>query len=321
MNNTVLITGGLGYVGGRVASHLKKFRPEVKLIITTRRSLNELPDWASGLDVRRMEMRDRDAMQKALDGVDTIVHLAAVNEIDALREPLSALDVNAGLTFGLLDSAVASGVKKFIYFSTYHVYDPRLKTQVAEKSPTRPKHPYAISHLAAEGFVDYFNQYKKIKTMIFRLSNAYGYPMDSKINRWKLVFNDLCRQAVLDGKIVLKTSGRQCRDFISLEDVARAVDHFLFVAPESWDDGLFNLGGRCSMSILDVANKINSVYQKLYRKSPLTVEISNAINDEENVFPVEFSVEKLQKTGFSFEGDMDHEIERTLKIAEELKHV
>ena len=111
----------------------------------------------------------------------------------------------------------------------------------------------------AEDFVAFFNQYHGMQTLIFRLSNGYGYPMDKDINRWTLVFNDLCRQAVGIGRIVLKSTGKQHRDFISLHDVSRAVFHFLFVCPDKWGDGIYNLGGNLSMSILDAAYKISNV--------------------------------------------------------------
>ncbi len=80
--------------------------------------------------------------------------------------------------------------------------------------------------------------------------------MGSGVNRWTLVFNGLCRQAMTSGEMVVKSSGKQQRDFIPLHDVAVAVDHFLFKNPKKWDDGLFNLGGDCSLSIVEVAKTI-----------------------------------------------------------------
>ncbi len=106
----------------------------------------------------------------------------------------------------------------------------------------------------------------KMKTLIFRLSNGYGYPMHKEVNRWTLIFNDLCKQAVTKGKILLRSSGRQYRDFISLHDVARATHHFIFNVPDDWGDGLYNLGGNCPISILGVAQKISDMYRLKYKK-------------------------------------------------------
>ena len=61
--------------------------------------------------------------------------------------------------------------------------------------------------------------------------------------------------------MVLRSSGKQHRDFISLHDVAAAVNHFLYAIPDKWEDGLYNLGGNCSLTIFEVAKKIASVYE------------------------------------------------------------
>jgi len=110
--------------------------------------------------------------------------------------------------------------------------------------------------------------------------------------------------------------GKQHRDFISLYDVARAVCHFLFTVPVRWGDGLYNLGGNCSMSILDVANKISDVYKTKYKKEKL--EIKTGQNDSGSITlePVKYSIEKIAKTGFTLKGDMISEIERTMDVCE-----
>ena len=162
--------------------------------------------------------------------------------------------------------------------------------------------------------IRFYQRYKNMDTLILRLSNGFGYPMDSEVNRWTLVFNDLCRQTMTSGKMVIKSSGKQHRDFISLHDVAAAVDHLLFKNPEKWDDGLFNLGGDCSFSILDVAKTIATVYEKKYGKS-VPIQITGK-DSGEPYNPVHFNVDKLKKTGFRLTGDMEKEIEQTLSLCE-----
>jgi UDP-glucose 4-epimerase len=140
--------------------------------------------------------------------------------------------------------------------------------------------------------------------------------MNIDVNRWTLVFNDLCRQAVTSGTIVLRSSGQQHRDFISLHDVARAVHHFLSTVPDKWGDGLYNLGGNCSMSILDVAKKISKVYEKKYNKSILQIETGKNDNDSISSQPVKYSVEKIEQAGFALKDDMIAEIESTMHMCE-----
>lgn len=317
MPNSILITGGLGYIGGRIASYFSKARPGVKIVLATRRNPEECPAWATRMNLKKIDFKDTKSLLSSLEGVDAVIHLAALNEKESKNDPLSSIDVNIKGVYSLLKASVEVGVERFIYFSTFHVYGKNTSGQVTERTPTRSAHPYAFTHLAAEGVVDFFRVESEVKTLIFRLSNGYGCPMDLGVNCWTLVFNDLCLQAVRDGRIALRTSGQQHRDFIALNDVARAVEHMFFVAPDSWGDGLFNLGGRNSLRVLDVAHRIAAVFEKKFcgRKIPINIPASN---ERETVYPVDYSIEKLYGTGFSLLGDMDQEIARTIDAVREM---
>lgn len=314
----ILITGGLGYIGGRIASYLKEKKPDSSILLTTRNKDRKLPLWTDKFTVLRMNFLDEDSIADCLEdkGIDVIIHLAALNEIDSIKDPALALEVNTQGTYKLLNIASRKKIDRFVYFSTFHVYGETSSSVITEETPTTPFHPYATTHRAAEDLVSFFNHYHKMRTLIFRLSNGYGYPMDMDINRWTLVFNDLCRQAVTSGRIVLKSSGKQHRDFISLHDVARAVYHFLFAVPDKWGDGLYNLGGNCSMSILDVAEKISDVYREKYKRDIL--EIKTGQNDSGSTTPksVKYSIEKIVKAGFTLKSNRALEIERTMDVCE-----
>lgn len=312
----ILITGGLGYVGGRVASYLKEKEPEVNIFFTTSKKRTEYPAWSRGFTILEMDLLDETSINSCLKdkGIDVIIHLAALNEIESAKDPNLALEVNAKGTYNLLNLAQANNINKFIYFSTFHVYGKNIVDEViTEETPTQPFHPYAISKLKAEDYVRSFRQQKGMQTLIFRLSNGYGYPMDKNIDRWTLVFNDLCRQIATTGKIKLKSSGKQHRDFVSLRDVSRAVHHFLFKLPNNWGDGLYNLGGDCSMSIMEVAKKI----AQGYKKPDVEIETQPDTNSSAVFQPVKYSIEKLLKTGFELEGDMDYEIKKTVELIKE----
>ena len=311
----ILITGGTGYLGGRIADHLKTARRDAEIYLTVLDASGPLPIWTENFEILQMDVLDDRSIAACFEACDfdAVIHLAAVNEVDSMKNPELAIDVNTKGVFDLLRIASAKGVKRFIYFSTFHVYGNTAPGVINEDSPARPYHPYAITHRAAEDFVRCFARYRDMQTLVLRLSNGYGYPMDTCVNRWTLVFNDLCRQAVTTGKIVLTSSGRQHRDFIALGDIARGVAHFLD-AEDKWGDGLYNLGGNCSMSILQVADRVADVYaETLSRARPViqTAPPSDAHGDFE---PVRYDISKLLETGFTLIGDMDAEITGTLKL-------
>lgn len=312
----ILITGGLGYIGGRIADYIGRKSPDAEVILSTSRKDYSTPDWAKSMKIRYINLLDRATIEKSLDGVETVIHLAALNEIDSMKNIEMAMNVNVIGTFNLISEMRKKDIDKFVYFSTIHVYGDIYNKYINEDSPTRPFHPYATTHRAAEDIVNYFKHYDNIKALIFRLSNGMGYPMDGEVNRWTLVFNDLCRQAIASGRIVLKTSGRQHRDFITLYDVCRAVHHFLYTIPDEWGDGLYNLGGECSMSIMDSANLVANVYRKRYRKNISSIEKADSKDDNQQN-PINYDINKLKQKGFVLKGDMKYEIEETLKVCEE----
>ena len=310
----ILITGGLGYLGGRIADSLKRSHSESTIVLGTSRKISESPNWAKAFPIVQLNTLDSDSIEKAVSNdIHAIIHLAALNEHDSFNNVKSAWETNTLGTQALLSTANQKQILKFIYFSTFHVYGD-CQGEITEDSPTRPYHPYAATHRAAEDIVRFYQHYKNMDTLTLRLSNSFGYPMDSEVNRWTLIFNELCRQVMTSGEMVIKSSGKQHRDFIALHDVAAAVDHFLFKNSEKWDDGLFNLGGDCSFSILEVVKIIATVYEKKYGKL-VPIQILGKDNGE-RYSPVYFNIDKLKKTGFRLTGNMEKEIEQTLALCE-----
>ena len=314
----ILITGGLGYIGGRVACYIKDKEPDSNIFLTTRNKNSNLPLWTKRFTVLQMNVLDAASIVDCLKDrdIDVIIHLVALNETESSRDPVLAIEVNTKGTYRILNAAKIYNVDRFIFFSTFHVYGDISDTVITEETLPKPFHPYAITHKAAEDFVNHFNNCQGMKTLIFRMSNGYGYPMDINIDRWKLVFNDICHQVVTNGKILLNSSGKQYRDFISLHDVANAVYHFVFVIPDKWGDGMNNLGGDCTMSILDVAQKISDVYSTKYKKD--IKEIRTTSNNRGSIVskPVKYSIQKIMETDFCIQGNMTLEIERTMDLCE-----
>ena len=103
---------------------------------------------------------------------------------------------------------------------------------------------------------------------------------------------------------------------MSLSDVARGVRHFLEMPPEHWNDGLFNFGGECSMSILQVAQRVASEFQQ-YLDKEVPVIVGEA-EDPQSASKVVYSVDKLKQTGFTLSGNMSEEIRGTFSLCEQL---
>ena len=252
-----------GYIGGRAAEALASSGWNVRVASRGSRAWPE--QGASNIEVAKCDWRLASDRARAIEGCEAVLMLAAANEIEAANDPVAAADATATQCLAWLQSAREAGVDRFVYLSTIHVYGPGSSQPITEETVPQPLHPYAESHLAAEVFVEAARRRGDLQTTIFRLSNAFGAPVDAKVDRWTLLASDLARQAAETGKLVLRSDGLQARDFIPLHAVCGA----LRWAFESKSPGaLYNLGSGQSVTVFEMANRIAERCNVLFGWTP-----------------------------------------------------
>lgn len=257
----ILITGGFGFVGGRLAAHLSQAGHQI--VLGSRRVFSP-PAWLPQAEVAQIKWDDAAALEHTCSGVDVVIQAAGMNAQDCAVDPVAALVFNGVATARLMDAASHAGVRRFIYLSTAHVYASPLAGTITEETCPRNLHPYATSHLAGEHAVLSANQRGQIRGIVLRLSNAFGAPMHRDVNCWMLLVNDLCRQAVQTRKLVLQTSGLQQRDFVDMTTVCRVTEHLLSRNGETSQTGVFNIGSGMSRSVFEMTQLIQQrCYQVL----------------------------------------------------------
>jgi UDP-glucose 4-epimerase len=305
----ILVTGAFGYVGGRVAKHLAQLGHTVRL--GTRHPDTPPPAWLRKGAVTACDPLDDSQLQAACRGVQCVVHLAAVNENVCAVDPLLALNVNGAGTLRTLLAAIASGARRFIYLSTAHVYGAPLAGRIDETTLPKPLHSYAISHRTAEDFVLAAQARSEIEGVVLRLSNGFGAAERAEVDRWTLLVNDLCRQAVTAGRMVMRSSGDDARDFITLEDTARAVAHFAGLDRAALGDGLFNVGSGKAMPVRAVADLITQRCELLLGFRPAIVRPQS-----QGAAPavLDYRIDRLRATGFEPACNMQGEIDSTLEL-------
>ena len=303
----ILITGGFGFVGGRLARHLQYADHE---IVLGARKENSPPEWLPHAAVLQTDWVDEIALARICAGVDVVIHAAGMNAQDCAANPLAALEFNGLATARLLGAAIRAGVKRFIYLSTAHVYASPLSGIITESTCPQNMHTYATSHLAGENAVLGAAQRRQIEGVVLRLSNAFGVPAHKDVNCWMLLVNDLCRQSVTGHSLVLRSAGLQRRDFVSLENVARAVAHLIGLCNEEIGDGVFNIGGMWSPRVIDVVGFIKERCSEVLRFTPEIVCATP--KDGEETLDLDFRINKLRSTGFSLSAEVSSEIDATL---------
>jgi len=310
MMQHVLITGGFGYLGGRLAQHLAT-QARYEVLLGSRQQA-ESPPWLPSANVVQIRWESLANLEHVCTGVDTIVHLAGMNSQDCATDTIAALEFNAVNTARMLRAAIQQGVKRFIYLSTAHVYGSHLVGVITEETCPVNLHPYATSHRAGEDVVRSAHQRGEIEGIVIRLSNAYGAPAHRDANCWMLLVNDLCHQAVTTNKMLLRSSGMQRRDFITLTDACRAIRHLLELPADKLDKGLFNVGEGWSPTIWEVACLVQQrcgvvlgVLPQLSRIPPKTGETAAGLD---------YRFEAICQTGFRPGADKAGEIDLLLEF-------
>ncbi|MGE4280664.1 MAG: NAD-dependent epimerase/dehydratase family protein [Magnetospirillum sp.] len=304
--STILVTGASGYVGGRIARHLLTLGHQVRL---ASRAPSAVVGLSTDTDWVRLDWQDDASLNAACAGCDFVVHLAGLADADCARDPVLALRVNGEYSVRLLEAAIGAQAKRFVLFSTAHVYGAALTGTVDETTLPLPRHPYGISNRVAEDFVLAAGAQGRIGGLVLRLSNAIGAPVQPDITRWNLLVNDLCLNAAQAKPMVMRSSGMTARDFVPLADVQAALAHLLTCPLAAWGDGLMNLGSGRSISVAAMADLIvgqaraKGLSPQLQRPEPAAGEV---------LAPLHFGIERLRAAGFTPAGDIAAAIDETL---------
>ncbi len=307
----ILITGGFGFVGGRLAVHLAQVGH--KIILGTRHSTAS-PEWLPQAEVAKIAWDDEVALERLCDGVDVIIHAAGINAQDCAVDSVGALAFNGLATARLVAAATRASVKKFIYLSTAHVYANPLVGIITEKTCPRNLHPYATSHLVGEHAVLNTNSRGEFQGIVLRLSNAFGRPMNKDVNCWMLLVNDLCRQAVQAHKLVLQSSGLQHRDFIGLTEVCCVVEK-LVDSDQLKQSNLFNVGAGVSKSVLAMAQLVQQRCSKVLGFTPILQYKKSGIDEQSATFT--YRTDNLSALGVSCKSQTNTvEIDKLLQFCQ-----
>jgi UDP-glucose 4-epimerase len=256
----VLITGGFGYLGGRIAKNLvdQGFQ-----IVLGSRNEQAAPDWLPKVEIVRIDWDDQSSLENICKNIDVVVHTAGMNAQECAEDPVAALEFNGIATGRLVQASVSVGVTKFIYLSTAHVYSYPLMGEIDEESCLTNRHPYATSHVAGENAVLYQSDVSSdFAGIVLRLSNGIGVPAHKYTNCWMLAVNDFCKQVVENGKIVVNSSSKVERDFVPISLLCNSI-HTMIDDVEV-NSGIINIASSNTVSLQEITNIIKERTELLF---------------------------------------------------------
>lgn len=222
MSRKFLVTGGAGFIGSHIATALVERGDEVVVLdnLSTgqRENLQHLGDKVT---LHEGCLLDRQAVEKALEGVDVVYHQAALASVPrSVKQPL---DTNAACvtgTLNVLDAARQAGVKRVVYAGSSSAYGDQPYMSKREIDLPSPLSPYAAAKLAGELYCKSFTATYGLETVVIRYFNVFG-PRQDPDSEYSAVIPIFVTKMVKGERPTIYGDGLQSRDFTFIENVVR----------------------------------------------------------------------------------------------------
>ena len=249
----VLVAGGAGFIGSSLTKALLAEQHEVTVLDNLSKGFRTLVP----PDARFIEgdLRDEERLPGWLRGHDAVIHMAAFIEVGrSVQEPVLFAENNVVNSVRLLEAMHKAGVGKIVFSSSATVYGTPQRLPLREEDPLGVQsNPYGASKVSTEAFVATYNSLYAMDAIILRYFNPYG-PNELHDPETHAIPNFI--KSVLAKKPVpLYWKGEQVRDFIYVEDLARAHTAVLDLSGLQY----FNIGSETGSKMIDIVHQITSI--------------------------------------------------------------
>ena len=264
----VLVIGGAGYIGAHVCEELVAAGYEVRIF----------DDFSNGLrsritsfpDVVEANILDRDSLIKALQSVDSVIHLAAKKAVEeSVADPLKYYENNFGGTLNILMAMHEANVKKIVFSSTAAVYSPSDKSAITEEDATVPLSPYGATKLLAEQLIASVGKAEGVSSISLRYFNVAGSGADamgdnSRDNLVPKVYAAITdnKRPEIYGNDYPTPDGTCIRDYIHVTDLAKAHIFALRAVEKAMISDIYNVGSGRGYSVKEVMDEVSSAIGK-----------------------------------------------------------
>ena len=254
----ILVIGGAGLIGSHVVEELLK--EDIKEVIVydnfcrgTHENLQEaLKDPRCRIYEIGGDILQTDILNAAIEGVDGVIHLAALWLLQCREYPRAAFDVNIRGTFNVLEACVANHVKRLVFSSSASVYGDAVEEPMTEGHPYNNSTFYGATKIAGEHMFKAYHKRYGLKGVGLRYMNVYGPRQDYKGTYVAVMMKILDN---IDKGIppVVYGDGSQSYDFIAVEDTARAN---VCALKSNVSFGFYNVGRGIKTSIQELTELI-----------------------------------------------------------------
>lgn len=248
-----LVTGIAGFIGSNIAHALVVRGEEVRGVDDFRHGRTEnLAGIFDKIDLREADITDTAAIESACQGVDYVLHQAALGSVPrSMEDPVGSNHANVVGTLKVLQAARMAGVKRVIYASSSSVYGDTPALPKREDMPCNPISPYAVSKYAGELYTQSFARVMSLETVSLRYFNVFG-PRQHPTSQYAAVIPKFIRAMLADERPVINGDGKQSRDFTYVDNVVSANLLACTAPAEKVAGRVFNIAASKNFSVNDL---------------------------------------------------------------------
>jgi len=253
------VTGGSGFIGSALVRGLladpavRQVRVVDNLLTGNAANLEEVRDRIELFDA---DVRDRKALERAFEGVDTVFHQAAIASVPrSIAEPELCHEINLDGVFSVLQAAAAQGVRRVLFAASSAAYGNAPGLPKREDMAPAPESPYAVQKVGGEYYLKTFFDNFGLETVALRYFNVFG-PRQDPSSAYSGVLSIFARKILAREAPRIHGDGEQSRDFIYVDNI---VDLNLLAARSPRTPGKVYNGG-CGRRVT-----LNEVWATLQR--------------------------------------------------------
>jgi UDP-glucose 4-epimerase len=302
----VVVTGGAGLVGSRLAQYLRDDNDVVVVDDLSKGTRERVPD---GVEFVKGDLTDADDVAEAITpDVDVVFHFAAYTDTN-YADPRKLFEENTEMTYNVLERMDEVGVSNLAFTSSSTVYGEAPRPTPEDYAPLEPISVYGASKLADEGLISTYAHSKDFTVWLFRFANIVGPKQRGN------VVPDFIEKLLEDpDTLTILGDGRQEKSYLHVEDCVRAISHVVENAEQSMNT--YNLGTRTTTSVTTIADIVADVMDV----DPEYEFTGGDRGWEGDVPRMRLSIEKLSALGWEPDASSDDAVRRAAReLAAELR--
>jgi UDP-glucose 4-epimerase len=216
-----LVTGGAGFIGSNIVRLLLERGHQVVVLDNLSSGYRENLATVPAVTLVEGDVRDREAVDRAIAGAEVVFHLAAsVGNTRSIEHPLLDSEINVLGTLTVLEAARQHRLRKLVFSSSAGIFGELKTLPIAEDHPVEPDTPYGASKLGAEKLCLAYAKLYPLECVCLRYFNVYG--VNQRYDAYGNVIPIFAHRMLRGVPVTIYGDGEQTRDFVNVRDVAEA---------------------------------------------------------------------------------------------------